>query len=277
MSWHCLSLGLEWKLTFSSPVTTAEFSKFASLKTWFYLAVLGFSCNTRGLPLSLGHAESLAAALKFLVAACGIYFPDQGPGPPAVGERTPSPSTTREVPEDTIFDYFIVWMSLIWGDLCCFPYYVNLNNVSVNVLKPICLCTSHIISLRNFLIVGALQEGMGHCVIQGVSCSWSCARGFWQTTVWRFGTGDLGRGKRDIISGSSSHSWDWRKNASQISLLPFLEDDAWTLEEGGCARARHDFINIRVLGPLNLIGYPEHHNLHRKRDNQGAEQKPGLN
>ena len=27
--WHCLSLGLEWKLTFSNPVATAEFSKFA--------------------------------------------------------------------------------------------------------------------------------------------------------------------------------------------------------------------------------------------------------
>ena len=27
--WHCLSLGLEWKLTFSSPMATAEFSKFA--------------------------------------------------------------------------------------------------------------------------------------------------------------------------------------------------------------------------------------------------------
>ena len=30
--WHCLSLGLEWKLTFSSPVATAEFSKLA----WCY-------------------------------------------------------------------------------------------------------------------------------------------------------------------------------------------------------------------------------------------------
>ena len=29
--WHCLSLGLEGKLTFSSPVATAEFSKFASI------------------------------------------------------------------------------------------------------------------------------------------------------------------------------------------------------------------------------------------------------
>ena len=29
--WHCLSLGLEWKLTFSSPMTTAEFSKFAGI------------------------------------------------------------------------------------------------------------------------------------------------------------------------------------------------------------------------------------------------------
>ena len=29
--WHCLSLRLEWKLTFSSPVATAEFSKFAGI------------------------------------------------------------------------------------------------------------------------------------------------------------------------------------------------------------------------------------------------------
>ena len=28
---HCLSLGLEWKLPFSSPVATAEFSKFAGI------------------------------------------------------------------------------------------------------------------------------------------------------------------------------------------------------------------------------------------------------
>ena len=29
--WHCLSLGLEWKWTFSSPVATAEFSKFVGI------------------------------------------------------------------------------------------------------------------------------------------------------------------------------------------------------------------------------------------------------
>ena len=29
--WHCLALGLEWKLTFSSPVATAEFSKFVGM------------------------------------------------------------------------------------------------------------------------------------------------------------------------------------------------------------------------------------------------------
>ena len=29
--WHCLSLRLEWKLTFSSSVATAEFSKFAGV------------------------------------------------------------------------------------------------------------------------------------------------------------------------------------------------------------------------------------------------------
>ena len=34
--WHCLSLGLEWKMTFSSPVVTVEFSKFAGI----------FECST---------------------------------------------------------------------------------------------------------------------------------------------------------------------------------------------------------------------------------------
>ena len=29
--WHCLFLGLEWKLTFSSPVATAEFSRFVGI------------------------------------------------------------------------------------------------------------------------------------------------------------------------------------------------------------------------------------------------------
>ena len=29
--WHCLSLGLEWKLTYSNPVATAGFSKFAGI------------------------------------------------------------------------------------------------------------------------------------------------------------------------------------------------------------------------------------------------------
>ena len=43
-SWHCLSLGLEWKLTFSSPVATAEFSKFAGIVSaaLSQLHVLGF-------------------------------------------------------------------------------------------------------------------------------------------------------------------------------------------------------------------------------------------
>ena len=31
ITWHCLSLGWEWKLTFPSPVATAKFSKFADI------------------------------------------------------------------------------------------------------------------------------------------------------------------------------------------------------------------------------------------------------
>jgi len=42
--WHCLSLGLEWKLTFSSPVATAEFSKYAAIliRALLHHLLLGF-------------------------------------------------------------------------------------------------------------------------------------------------------------------------------------------------------------------------------------------
>ena len=40
--WHCPSLGLEWKLTFSSPVATAEFSKFADIVSEALLTASSF-------------------------------------------------------------------------------------------------------------------------------------------------------------------------------------------------------------------------------------------
>ena len=84
-----------------------------------------------------------------------------------------------------------------------------------------------------------------------------------------------------IISGSSPHSWDSGRMLLRFCDLRFPFSPSWQMmlelwEEGGCARAKHDFINLRVLGPLNLIGYPEHHNTHRKRDNRGVEQKAWL-
>ena len=51
---HCLSLGLEWKLTFSSPVAIAEFSKFAGILSAalskhqkMSLHYRGLECNSR--------------------------------------------------------------------------------------------------------------------------------------------------------------------------------------------------------------------------------------
>ena len=38
--WHCLSLGLKWKLTFSSPVATTKFSKFDAFELWFWRRLL---------------------------------------------------------------------------------------------------------------------------------------------------------------------------------------------------------------------------------------------
>ena len=55
---HCLSLGLEWKLTFSSPVATAEFSKFAgilsaALLTASYFRIWNSSTGIPSSPLAL--------------------------------------------------------------------------------------------------------------------------------------------------------------------------------------------------------------------------------
>ena len=50
--WHCLSLGLEWKLTFSSPVATAEFSKFAGILSGALSQhhLSGFENSSTGIP-----------------------------------------------------------------------------------------------------------------------------------------------------------------------------------------------------------------------------------
>ena len=50
--WHCLSLGLEWNLTFSSPVATAEFSKFAGILSAALSQhhLLGFENSSAGIP-----------------------------------------------------------------------------------------------------------------------------------------------------------------------------------------------------------------------------------
>ena len=54
--WHCLSLGLEWKLTFSSAVAIAEFSKFASILSsalWQHFKIWNSSTGIPSPPLAL--------------------------------------------------------------------------------------------------------------------------------------------------------------------------------------------------------------------------------
>ena len=60
--WDCLSLGLEWKLTFSSPVTTAEFSRFASTLSAAHHHLLGFERAQ----LEFHHFHSLCLSWCFL-------------------------------------------------------------------------------------------------------------------------------------------------------------------------------------------------------------------
>ena len=63
--WHCLSLGFEWKLIFTSPMATAEFSKFASILRAALLQhhLLGFWKSSAGIP-SLPLALSVVMCPK---------------------------------------------------------------------------------------------------------------------------------------------------------------------------------------------------------------------
>ena len=52
--WHCISLELEWELTFSSPVTTAEFSKLLAYSVRHFHSVIFRNWNSSaGIPSSL--------------------------------------------------------------------------------------------------------------------------------------------------------------------------------------------------------------------------------
>ena len=80
MLWHCLSLGLEWKLTFSSPVATAEFSKFAGILT----AALSRH-HLSG--FEIGHMYAMLYYVKLIQSCLTLCEPIDGspPGSPVPG------------------------------------------------------------------------------------------------------------------------------------------------------------------------------------------------
>ena len=84
--WHCPSLGLEWKLTFSGPVATAEFSKFAdiidcSILTASYFGIWNSSDEIPSPPLALFLVLLPAAAAKSLQSCPTLCDPMVGSPP----------------------------------------------------------------------------------------------------------------------------------------------------------------------------------------------------
>ena len=73
--WDCLSLGLEWKLTFSSPVATVEFSKFAGILSAALSQhhLLGFEIAQLELPLSNWYQNFQMLTLSL----CTYFILDQ--------------------------------------------------------------------------------------------------------------------------------------------------------------------------------------------------------
>ena len=81
--WYYLSLGLEWKLTFSIPVATAEFSKFAGILnaplsqhhlSGYEIAHLFYVCFHFSWVYSYGIAQSYGNSILNLLGKCQIIF-----------------------------------------------------------------------------------------------------------------------------------------------------------------------------------------------------------
>ena len=105
--WHCLSLGLECKLTFSSPVATAEFSQFAGILSAALsqhhlsgseIAQLLHCCSLTQLCLTLCdcigcsmlgflvlyHLEFVQTHVNLVNDAIQLFHPLSSPSPPAL-------------------------------------------------------------------------------------------------------------------------------------------------------------------------------------------------
>ena len=85
--WHCLSLGLERKLTFASPVATAEFSKFADiLSAAFTASSFRIWNSSTGIPSPL-LTLFMTATAKSLQSCPTLCDPIDGspPGSPIPG------------------------------------------------------------------------------------------------------------------------------------------------------------------------------------------------
>ena len=65
--WHCLSLGLEWKLTFYSSVATVKFSKFAG--QMYIVSIIIFIW---GLTSKAGRNTSSPSLFDFLSISCRV-------------------------------------------------------------------------------------------------------------------------------------------------------------------------------------------------------------
>ena len=71
--WHCLSLELEWKLTFSSPVATAEFSKFDDILSageWFQFFSIENNVSCGFLTYGFYYVEVCSFCACFLEGFC---------------------------------------------------------------------------------------------------------------------------------------------------------------------------------------------------------------
>ena len=138
--WHCLFWGLEWKLTFSSPVATAEFSKFVGILS---------AIHSQHFEISQHFSGFVIAQLEFITSTSFVC------GDASLGYMTSHSSMSLSRWVITQWWLSGSWRSFLYSSSAysCHLFLISSASVlyTISVLCCAHLCMEYSLGISNFL------------------------------------------------------------------------------------------------------------------------------